>query len=161
MDHKEKINQQLTRIEELTQDYSISKYNLLKISYLIRLIEDSEKFSSECSECRENGKVLAKMVEEIPHLDDIEHRQPYEKQFNEIRKHFHKRHDYIPPYHFISRWSLIGGVFGSALALLISTIAGLKFLYNGLLVGLTLGLLAGYLWGSVKELNYRKMKKII
>lgn len=162
MDNSEiNVASQISRIEELTDQFSISKYNFLKISFLVRLIEDSEKFAPECSECQTNRKILHSLIEEIPHLDDIVHRQPYERQFNAIRKHFHQKHGYIPLYYFISRWSLIGAALGTVLLLLISFVFKVNFLYDGLLIGLALGLIVGYLWGSVKELSYRKSKKII
>lgn len=162
MDNKEtNVDDIISRIEELTDKLSISKYNLLKISFLIKLVEDTEKFAPVCEECRSNRKVLHSMIEEIPYLDDIVHRQPYERQFNAVRKHFHHKHGYIPLYYFISRWSLIGVALGTVFSFLISVAFNVDFLYDGLLIGLAIGLTVGYLWGSVKELKYRKSGKII
>ena len=161
MKDSKKLEQQLKRIEELSNDLSVSKYNLLKINFLVRLIEDSARFQHDCPECKLNSRVLESMIEEIPYLDDIEHRQPYEQQFNKIRKHFHEAHGYIPLYHFISRWSIAGVAIGAGIAFVITLIFHYNYLYDGLLIGLAFGLISGYLAGSVKESKYRKAKKII
>lgn len=161
MNSKIDSSEQIKRIEFLTDKFSISKYNLLKISYLVRLIQDSEKYAVECNECKENGKILNSLIDEIPFLDDIVHREPYEKKFNSIRKHFHRSHGYIPLYYFISRWSLFGLAFGVVISLSISFFTNIVFLFDSFYIGLSVGLVAGYFWGSVKELRYRKAKKII
>jgi len=148
------------RIEEHTKDFSLSKYNFLKISYLIKLIEESDRFSTQCNTCSENKKLLANMVEEIPFLDDIEHRQPYEKQFNQIRRHFHREHGFIAPYRFSATYALVGILTGSLLSAFVSFIIS-GFNIDVLLVGAVVGLIVGYFIGSVKELKYRKSKKMI
>lgn len=155
------IDRQLKRIEELTTNFSISKYNFLKISFLIRLIEDSQKFAPECPDCHANCNTLQSLIEEIPLLDDIHHRQPYEQQFNAIRKHFHNKHGYIPLYHFVSRFSLMGIGLGVLFSYLAALIFKVNFFYNGLLMGLAMGLMVGYIWGYIKELGFRQSKKII
>lgn len=155
------IAEKVSRIEELTKDFSISKYNLLKISFLIRLIEESENHSSSCAECEANMGVLVGLIEEIPLLDDIEHRKPYENEFNRIRKHFHQKHGFIPPYYYTSRWSLFGGLIGLVFAIVISFIAVGVISKDGVLAGITLGVIVGYLFSSFKELKFRKTKKII
>jgi len=152
---------QLQRIEELTRDFSLSKYNFLKISFLVRLIEDTDLNSTSCEECRGNQAVLEEMIEEIPLLDDIEHRQPYEKKFNNVRTHFHKKHGYIPPHYFSSRYSIIGLLLGGSIAALISNLLTEHVVIDLALAGFAVGLIAGYLWGSYKELQYRQSKRII
>ena len=148
------------RIEELTKDFSLSKYNFLKISFLIKLIEETNHFSPQCNICSENKKLLANMVEEIPFLDDIEHRQPYEKQFNHIRRHFHREHGFIAPYRFSATYALVGVLTGSLSVTLVSFLFG-SFNIDVLLAGAVVGLITGYFFGSAKELKYRKSKKMI
>lgn len=152
---------QLQRIEELTRDFSLSKYNFLKISFLVRLIEDTDLNSTSCEECRGNQAVLEEMIEEIPLLDDIEHRQPYEKKFNNVRTHFHKKHGYIPPHYYSSRYSIIGLLLGGSIAALISYLLTEHVVIDLVLAGFAVGLIVGYLWGSYKELQYRQSKRII
>jgi hypothetical protein len=156
------MNQKLLidRVESLSEGFSLSKYNFLKISYLLKLIEESDHFSTQCKTCAENKKILANMVEEIPFLDDIEHRQPYEKQFNQIRRHFHREHGFIPPYRFSATYSLIGILAGTLSATLVSFVFG-GFNIDVFLAGAVIGLIAGYFLGSAKELKYRKSKKMI
>lgn len=153
--------QQLEKIESLTEGFSISKYNSLKINYLVRLIKDVALFSEQCSTCKSNQVVLENMIDEIPFLDDIEHRKPYEKSFNQIRKHFHQEHGYIPLYHFIARYTVIGAVVGAALASLVFYAFTRHFWIDALLAGSTIGILVAYFLGAQKELKFRKLKKII
>lgn len=156
------VQEKAKRIDELTENLSVSKYNLLKISFLTRLIKESFSYASTCSDCRNNLPELEKMIEEIPHLELIAHRSPYEKQFNSIRRHFHKAHGFIQPYHFTSRWTLIGVGIGLLLSVLWSLLKlGHPFVMDALMLGAALGLTAGYLWGSLKEARFRKAKKII
>lgn len=149
------------RIEKLTKDFSVSKYNLLKISYLEKLLDESFIRVNECEICNQNLGELEKMIEEIPFLDDIEHRSPYEKKFNAIRKHFHKTHSFIPPYHFSSQWTIAGILIGTLLAVFIFYYKVGTFTIDSALAGATIGLIVGYLIGSAKELSYRKNGKIL
>jgi hypothetical protein len=149
------------RIDDLSKDFSLSKYNFLKISYLVRLVEDSSQYSTHCENCKANQKLLEKMVEELPFLDDIEHREAYEKKFNHMRMHFHREHGYVAPYHFTSRYVVAGIIFGAAIASLLSFLAKGAVMLDPILAGITIGLMAGYFWGSYTEKKYRNSKKII
>lgn len=151
----------LQQIEELTKDFSLSKYNSLKISYLVRLINDTDHNLPSCEECRLNQTILEEMTEEIPYLDDIEHRQPYETKFNKIRKHFHKAHGYIPPYYFSSRYIIVGLLAGGSIAAIISFLLSKQVVVDVVLAGITIGLFGGYFIGSFRELQFRQSKKII
>lgn len=149
------------RIEELTKDFSLSKYNFLKISYLKRLIDETDNFAMHCKTCESNKFLLADMVEEIPLLDDIDHRQPYEKQFNQIRNHFHLHHGFIAPHHFSSRYSIFGLMLFAVMAAVVSWFVNKRINIDLLLSGGALGLIIGYLWGAKLELNFRREKKMI
>jgi hypothetical protein len=149
------------RIEELTKDFSLSKYNFLKISYLVRLINETSHFSSHCKTCAANEAKLEALVEEIPFLNDIEHRQPYENQFNAIRKHFHGSHAFIPPHYFSSRLSVIGIIAGISLAAIIARFFAGNITIDTILAGFVIGLAGGYSIGAIKEMSFRKEKKII
>ncbi|MDA3879885.1 MAG: hypothetical protein PF436_05800 [Prolixibacteraceae bacterium] len=154
------VEEKLEKIEDLTSDFSLSRYNFLKISALIKLIEDTHNNIGDCDECRKNENHLENLIEQIPNLDDNTYRTPYEKEFNKIRTHFHKSHGYIPPYYFSARYSLMG-----IIVLLLLTMA-IKLIFklqspDLLLAGATAGLAAGYLYGSYKEKIYRKQKKIV
>lgn len=155
------VQEKFQRIDELTDNLSVSKYNLLKMSFLKRLIEESFKNSATCEICKTHLPQLEKMIEEIPHLDLIDHRSPYEKQFNLIRSHFHKKHGFIQPYQFTTRWTLIGVAVGGILSILWSYLKLGNIVMDALLLGIGLGLTFGYLWGSFKEAKFRKQKKII
>jgi len=155
------INKKNIRIDELTDNFSISKYNLLKISFLKRLIEESKIHSPSCEICKENMAVLEKMIEEIPHLDLINHRSPYEKKFNSIRTHFHKKHGFITPYQFSTIWTLSGIVAGIFLTISWLMFEKGKISLDPILAGAAFGLMIGYFWGSFKDAKYRKTKKMI
>lgn len=155
--HKSEL---INRIDVLTSDFSLSKYNLLKISYLVRLVEESENFSLQCDICKENKKNLVIMVEEIPMLDDINHRQPYEKKFNQIRKHFHDSHGFIAPYRYSATYTILGLVL--CVLMLVPFLFFFKIISIDLLFAFAIiGVITGYFIGSVKELKYRKIKKMI
>lgn len=158
---KDWVAEKLQRIDELTENLSVSKYNLLKMSFLKRLIEDSYYNSTSCEICKNHLPELEQLIEEIPHLDLIDHRAPYEKKFNLIRSHFHKQHGFIQPYQFTTKWTLIGVAIGGLLSVLWSYLKLGHMVMDAMLLGAGLGLTFGYLWGSVKEAKFRKEKKII
>lgn len=158
---QEWLLQKQLRIEELTSNFSISKFNLLKISYLDRLLEESSKHTATCNECHDNLKILEQLIEEIPHLELIDHREPYERQFNAIRRHFHQTHGFIAPYHFTAIYTLWG-----LMAILLPAMLWSHFIQGRLLTDVSLaaaaiGLIFGYLLGARKEGRYRRTKKII
>ena len=161
MEQENWLSEKYSRIEELSKDFSISKYNLLKISYLKRILEKSIRHSKECDDCKNNLTVLESLIEEIPNLDLIDHRSPYEKKFNGIRKHFHKNHNFIPPYYHSARWSIFGILAGLLVSIILSYSLFQQLQLDPLLAGMTIGLILGYIIGSTKEISYRKTKKII
>lgn len=162
MDNKEEwLQQKKERIEELSVNFSFSKYNLLKISYLERLLDESVHFSPACSECSKNLEVLDKLVDEIPYLDLIEHREPYERQFNAIRKHFHQTHGFIAPYHFTALWTLAGIMLIALPALAWCFFQQGNPISDISLAATAFGLIAGYLLGARKDARYRRAKKIL
>lgn len=155
------LSQKLERIESLTEEWSFSKYNQYKINFLVRMMEDAEKLSSSCDECRKNEVLMEQLVEEIPYLDDLKHRQPYEKEFNQIRKHFHQKHGYIPPHFYSSRRAIaIGALLAGAAAIISKTINN-ALSVDFVLAGAAIGIITGYLWGAYTEMKYRSSKKII
>lgn len=155
------VSEKIARIEKLTNDFSISKYNLLKISFLIRLIEETEEHYDSCVDCKANREKLTALIEDIDRLDDIEYRKPYEKEFNRIRTHFHKSHGFIPPYYYTARWSILGALTGFIMAASISFFLSGAISLDANLTGITFGMLTAYFISSIKELKYRKLKKII
>jgi hypothetical protein len=155
------LQDKLDHIEKLTENFSISKYNFLKISTLVKLIKDSDANAGNCETCRANVERLEEMIDQIPHLDDIAYRSPYEKQFNEIRKHFHKEHGYIPPLYFSGKYVIYGALAGFVLAALPAFLIIQKSVADILLVGTVAGLAVGYITGSLKEKRYRKENRIV
>lgn len=154
------VDEKLKKIDELTTDFSLSKYNFLKISTLIKLIEDTHKHAENCEQCRENEAILENLIDHIPQLNDNTYRIPYEKAFNKIRVHFHKNHGYISPYHFSARYS-IWGILIAALFLTLFAILFERPHADLILVGIVFGLAVGYVLGSLKERKYRNQKKIV
>jgi hypothetical protein len=161
VDNNQQTSKTLKRIEELTNDFSIPKYNSLKINYLVKIITDSDKYSKNCTICQHNLQTISQMVEQIPQLDNIEYRQPYEKEFNLIRKHFHSAHGYIAPLYYTSRWTVALIVAGLLIAAIVSYILVNKIFIDIMLLGFITGLASGYTIGTIKEKKYRKAKKII
>lgn len=155
------LQDKLDRIEELTETFSISKYNFLKISALVKLIKDTDANAAHCEKCRENAPRLEKMIDKIPYLDDITYRSPYEKQFNEIRKHFHKQHGYIPPLYFSGKYVIYGAITGLVLSALTAFLIIQKSAVDILLVGTVAGISIGYITGSLKEKKYRSANRIV
>lgn len=155
------LNDKYSRIEELSTDFSLSKYNFLKISFLKRLLEESAKNEDSCDTCKSNLKELEGMIEQIPLLEQIDFRQPYEKKFNLIRKHFHNDHGFIAPYALSTKWTLGGVVIGAIIAIVVSVFLSERVLLDPVLAGSAFGLIVGYLIGASKESVFRNSKKII
>ncbi|HKK82330.1 MAG TPA: hypothetical protein VJ909_08775 [Prolixibacteraceae bacterium] len=155
------LQDKLDRIEKHTEDFSISKYNFLKISALVKLIKDSETNAADCKKCSENVTRLEEMIDKIPYLDDISYRSPYEKEFNKMRKHFHKEHGYIPPLYFSGKYVIYGAVAGLVLSALTAFLIIQNAVIDILLIGTVAGLSVGYIAGSLKEKRYRKENRIV
>jgi hypothetical protein len=158
---QEWLSKKLLRIEDLTSHYSFSKYNLLKISYLERLLEESVHQAPHCATCKEHLSTLEKLVEEIPNLDLIDHREPYERNFNAIRTHFHKKHGFIPPYKYTPLFAMAGIVLFILPVLAWSYFSKGVFMLDPFLGAAAIGLLIGYFWGAQKDAVYRRAKKMI
>ncbi|MBN2807539.1 MAG: hypothetical protein JXR22_12850 [Prolixibacteraceae bacterium] len=158
---QEWLHQKQLRIEELTANFSMSKYNLLKISYLARLLDESVQHAPTCNICRGNLSTLDNLVEEIPHLDLIDHRQPYERQFNAIRAHFHQQHGFIPPYKYAPLFALAGILLTTLPVAAWTYFSKGRVMLDPILAAAAIGLLAGYFRGAQKDGVYRRAKKMI
>lgn len=148
-------------IDDLTKEWSLTKYNFMKISTLKRLIQESEQFSEECTTCKKNTALFADMVKQLPFLNEIVHRQPYEKKFNGIRNHFHKSHGFIAPDYHVGRYAITGLLSGMLLALGFSYITAGVLVIDVLLMGLALGIITGYFIGFRRDAKFRRVKKML
>ena len=161
MEKENWIAQQLQVIEDETSEFSFSKVNLLKITSLEKLIKKTPEFAEHCSTCKANLSELEQMVHQVSKLDDSYVRQPYEKKFNEMRRHFQKEHGYFDPFHYVSRWAFLAAVIGAIIALAISYFWKQQIISDFLLMGAFIGLAVGYISGSLKDKTIRKAGKLI
>lgn len=152
---------QISKVDEISDNFSISKYNLLKISSIKLLIEQSYHYSDKCSHCKENLPILESMIPQIEKLDDTDVRSSYEKEFNNIRDHFYKQHGYVEPMHYTSRLSLILFLIGGILGLLYSYIAYKTLLISHPMIGAVLGVVIGYIVGNSKDGKLLKAHKVV
>jgi hypothetical protein len=153
--------EQKQKIEGLSSGLSFTKYNLLKISSLERLIDVSHQNSAQCDQCKSNKEKLEKMVEQIPLLDQIDVRQPYEKEFNSMRSHLIKHHGFSPPSHFSSVWSLWLLLTGVSIGAIISLTITKRIVPDLVFIPSAIGLIIGYLIGSMRDRKNRNQKKLI
>lgn len=149
------------RIEQLTDKWSFTKYNLMRVGTLVKLIEETDKRKDECEQCKKYGAALPDMIEQLPQLDDTYVRGNYEKKFNEMRKHFHKKHGFVAPSYYSSCYTLIGLLCFPAISLLLMYVFPGKILPRFLILSVVIGMLVGYLVGSVKDMKMRKSDRLI
>ncbi len=161
MDKANWVTTQLQVIEEESKDFSFSKVNLLKITSLEKLIKESPNFADNCNQCKSHLAELETMVHQVSKLDDSNVRQPYEKKFNEMRRHFQKEHGYFDPFHFVARWVLIFGLISAAIAMAISYLSHQMIISDFILIGTFIGITGGYLFGSFKDKKIRQAGKLI
>lgn len=158
MDNTEELKR---RIDQLTDKWSFTKYNLMRVGTLVKLIEETDKRKSECAECKEYSLQIPDMVEQLPKLDDVYVRSEYEKKFNQMRTHFHKVHGFIAPSYYSSISTLIGLLAVPALAALLMFIFAGQIFPRYLILSVVVGLLLGYLIGSIQDLKMRKKDRLI
>jgi len=149
------------KIEQVTENWSFTKYNLMRMGTLVKLIDEVEKHAPTCAECKAFQHELPHFVEQIPQLDEAYTRSDYEKKFNAMRAHFHKAHKFFAPSHFSSRYALLGILLFALVGVAISFVQQQKLVADYLLFGSTAGLMIGYSLGSIRDLKIRKNNKLI
>jgi hypothetical protein len=156
--NSEELKQQ---IERTTENWSFTKYNLLRMGTLVKLIDETPLHAPQCEICRSYLDELPKLVDQIPQLDEAYTRSSYEKQFNEMRTHFHKKHGFYAPSHYSARYSLVGILLFACVALILSLIQRGQIVVDYLFFGGATGLMIGYVLGSVRDIKIRKADKLI
>lgn len=149
------------KIEQVTDNWSFTKYNLLRMGTMVKLIDEVEKHASTCTECDAFRHELPVLVDQIPQLDEAYTRTNYEKKFNAMRTHFHKVHGFYAPSHFSSRYALLGILLFSIIGIALSFNQQEKLISDYLLFGSVAGLMLGYSLGSIRDLKIRKNNKLI
>lgn len=152
---------QKLKIEKHTDNYSLAKFNFLKISSLIRLVEESEHYAPHCTFCRTHLEQLETMIDQLPELDHPDIRKSYEQRFTTMCDHFRKIHGFYAPLHFSSRLSLISLIPGALAGLIFSLIVFQTVKADPILMASAAGLMIGYLAGNLKDKKIRREKKLI
>jgi hypothetical protein len=155
----EKIESVIAEQEKLIRK---KDYKFFQIDRLLRVAERVDLESDKCTACEalkpeiENisGKV-ASFVNGRP-----SERRELEKRFDALMKHLKQGHQIYPVYYFVSLYSFLGILFGSALGWLVGLIIPNLFIFC-LLSGFAIGVVVGYIYGNRLDLRARVAKKLI
>lgn len=128
-------------------------FKFFKIDRLEKIAERIDEYSDNCEECENLKKEVEHISNKLSEYinGSLQERSEYEKRSEIIVKHLKDKHGLISPGYYSAVYSLAGFSAG------ISVFTGIAYLINpvfwkfGLLIGFTLGIIAGRIYGNKKD----------
>lgn len=128
-------------------------FKFFKIDRLERISERIDDFSDKCDKCEKYKIEIESIVSDLS--DAINgspgERSRYEKRNEVIVKHLKQDHDMIHRDYYSSVYSFAGLTFGLVLFGAVTFLINIEYFTFGLLLGFTVGIIAGRILGRKKD----------
>ncbi|MBN2682823.1 MAG: hypothetical protein JXR58_09970 [Bacteroidales bacterium] len=156
--YKEKIKGIIEKHNIAYKDYSF-----FMLTRLPGIAEKLEEFSDSCEDCKNYMHTLEKQINILPKIvsDDVSYRKEYEKTLDLISRHLRKEHKLVPERFFVAVYSTFGLFGGLFLGLGLSYLIYSSLNQSVIFASLGIGVFAGYIWGSIKDLRYKNRKMVL
>jgi hypothetical protein len=151
------------QVDENFEKLHKKDFKFYQVDTFLKLAKKVDEFSSDCIDC----KSLKRKIEEASeNLDfylngEISSRRSYEKILNEISKHIRKTHKVFPKQYNLYSFSFFGIIAGLFLGWLIALLIDETYLKGGLILGFTVGLIAGRIVGKIRDRKLHQAGKIL
>ena len=151
-----KINQNINNQNEIISSKDLKFFNLKILLDLSRL---TQRFSHNCETCKANKEIIMRMsTESSEKIDTIKGRNEITKNIDKITNHLRKKHKMYIQRYKLSIYSVFGLLIGLAVGLGVGYI--LQTYQFFILVGTSVGLLIGRIWGKIVERRLHKNKQL-
>ncbi len=145
------------------QEMSPKDYRFYNIKRLLKFAKRTEELQNGCLDCKRNKtevEYLANNLENYFTKHSLNKRD-FEKRFEKIFSHLKTKHNFVSETYYASIYTLwgmvIGFVLSGGLSILIFSEINKKFF----LFGLAIFLIAGRIYGSIKDKNVKQDDKSI
>ncbi|MCK3685783.1 hypothetical protein [Maribellus sp. YY47] len=133
-----------------------------RIAEFKRNIERVEQFSQTCPHCQKEQINIKEAVESVDEAIGVpgKARRNYDRLISRLSKHIQNEHGFYPPFHFSYLHALYGLVAGFVLGFGLMKLIpefGIELLFGAISVGLV----ASYITGSIKDRRIREQKRIM
>ena len=140
-------------IENQSDDIFKRDYKFFKIDRLEKIAERIDEFSEKCEVCQSLKPELENISEHVAQLinGSPKERSQYEKRNEILVKHLKEAHGLIHREYYASVYSLAGFAGGSVLFGGIAFLIDIRYFIFGLLLGFSIGIISGRIYGRRKD----------
>ncbi len=150
----------LIKLEHNRDSLSLKDDRFLQINLFNNLISKVDYYSDNCKTCKTYKTDIENYVNNLKPLSiSTQKQKEYEKFLTKLKLHLEKEHKIYPARYFNSIFSFTGMLSGAILGAGTGYIINPKFIWSGLLIGWTTGLLIGKIIGIKKDKNIRNKNK--
>lgn len=142
-------------IEEQNEKINSKDIKFFNLSILKDLARFTQRFSHNCETCKTNKEIIMQMsLDSKEKINTIKGRNEITKNIDKITKHLRKEHKMYIQRYMLALYSIIGLLIGFTVGF------GVGYYFQTyqffILVGTSVGLLVGRVWGKIIE---RKLHK--
>lgn len=149
-------------IDKKLKDVRDKELNFFRIDEFKRNIKRVNNFSETCSICHKEKEHITRIVEKIDTAINIpgKERKEYDRFISRLSRHMQKSHGFYPPYYFSYVYALLGFILGAIAGyILMKIVSYYKWEMFG--IGISVGLIASYIIGYIKDKKVRNEKKLM
>ncbi len=148
------------KLEHNRDKLSLKDDRFLQINLFNNLMSKVDIYSNNCEKCKKFKIEIENYVDNLKAVSISTAKQKeYEKFLTELKLHLEKEHKIYPARYFNSIFSFAGMLTGAAIGAGIGYLINPKFLWSGILIGWTTGLLLGKILGIKKDKKLRNQNK--
>lgn len=150
------------KIRSVSSEVHKKDVRFFQVELLEDLAKHTQRFSKDCEICEQNKSEIDDIVENVAErIDTIAGRQKHTNQIDKLTDHLRKEHKMYFRGYFLAVYSLLGMAAGTALGALVILPVNIHIWHFGALVGFAIGLLAGRVFGKIKEGKLLKNEQFI
>ena len=152
----------ISKIDSKLQETKERDLRFYRVDEFKRNIERADEFSSNCPVCLKLKPEIAAGVEKIDEAIQVpgQERREYDRLISRLSSHMHKEHGFYTPWYYSYLLSFFGMVAGLLLGYLLQR-AFPAYDVEMLIIGFTVGLITGYVWGGIKDKKIRADKRLM
>jgi len=160
MENSSWLSDLLIKLEHNRESLSLKDDRFLQINLFNNLITKIDNYSDTCEKCKNYKIDIENYIENLKAISiSTQKQKDYEKFLTELKLHLEKEHKIYPARYFNSIFSFAGMLTGAAIGALTGYLINPKFLWSGILIGWTTGLLMGKIIGIKKDKKLQQQNK--
>lgn len=160
MENNSWLSDILIKLEHNREKLSLKDDRFLQINLFKNLCSKINDYSPDCKICENHKPKIENYVDSLKDISiSVQKQKEYEKFLIDLKLHLEKDHKIYPARYYNSIFSFVGMLIGAAIGSAIGYFIDIKYIWSGLLIGWTTGLIIGKIYGIKKDKKLIRQRK--